>query len=125
MGGKIHGQILQLKHACGLIGRTTAQQHPNAGGQLIIGKGLDQIIISTGIQPGYPVLNCIPRRQQEHRRRIARRPQAAQQRQSIQLGKHKIKNHSVIAGDSQIIPSLLSVGARYPHCGLRLSASGL
>jgi hypothetical protein len=58
--------------------------------------------VTTGAQPGDPVVNFAKRRQDQHRRRVASGPQTGDDRQAVAARQHAVDDHHVIvAGVSE------------------------
>ena len=79
-----------------LLGAGAAVQHLDAGQQLGEGVGLGQIVVAAGAQAGDPVVDLAERGQDQHRRRVAARPQAGDQRQPVAARQHAVDDQHVV-----------------------------
>ena len=61
-GNRIEDELAQIEHNAQCCVRPS-QQRAHAGDQFRHMEWLDQIVISAGIEAGYPVVRCISRRQ--------------------------------------------------------------
>jgi hypothetical protein len=63
--GDLEDQISERKHLGGLA--AAAQESPNASEQLLGGERLHQVVVCSGVEPGHPLVDGVPRGQEQHR----------------------------------------------------------
>ena len=103
-------QLPNLQHA-GLFPLGFAQQHPQTGQQLLKGKGLDEVVVSTCIQASHPVLDAVPGGEQQHGHLISLPTQAGEHPQAVELGHHDVQHQGIILRTQEVIEDLLPVKA--------------
>ena len=77
------------------IVRPSPKQRPHPRPELASGKGLGQIIVCTGIQPGHPVLERPLCREEQHRRIVLCLPQLPYHTQAVHPGHHHVQNDQI------------------------------
>ena len=75
--------------------RAAPKDGADAGEQFREGERLDEVVVGPGLQTLHPVLHRVPRRQQQHGRRVAPAAQLAQQRQPVEARQHHVEHDQV------------------------------
>lgn len=76
--------------------------------QFLRGKGFGHVVIGAAVQPGYFVVQLVPRGQHQHRYRVVPGPQAAHDLEPVHTGQHHIQYDHIITAVLGIIQPICS-----------------
>ena len=107
---RVHDQIVQLQNGVAHLA-LAPEQGPNPGQKLVKRKGLHQIIVRPGVQPGHPVLDGVLGCEQQHVGMVPAAPQPAEQRQPVHLGQHPVQDNTVIVRRLRVVQAVPAVEA--------------
>lgn len=79
-----------------LDGPGPAADGPDAGEQLLGVKGLHEVVVGSGVEPGHPVGHRVAGGDEDHRGRVAGLPHAAQHVKAAHDGQHDVQEHAVV-----------------------------
>ena len=71
-----------------------AEQRPDPGQQLLVGEGLDQVVVGAAVEPAHPVGGGVARGQHQDRQ-VAFRPQPPADLQAVDPGEHHVQDRQV------------------------------
>ena len=109
-GGAVHPQVPHGDDVADLVA-AAADQHPQPGQQFGQRKGLDEVIVGAAVQPAHPVLDPVPRGQQQHGGLVAGGTAAAQHLQPVHPRQHHVQHHGVVFPARQIFQRVVPVQA--------------
>ena len=85
------------------------RQHLDAGDQLGQRKWLRQVVVAAGAQALDAVVDMAHRRQDQHRRLVARAAQGLDQAQSVEARQHPVDDQHVVVAGARHLETVLAV----------------
>src|SRR3989475_626887 len=120
-GSDVH---LEVRHAIERRGerRAAARQRLEPRHELPEGEGLRQVVVGAGLEPAYPVVQGIERREHQHRRGDAAAAQLTAQVEARAVGKADVQDDHIVAAERGLLQAVCDGGRERRIDALRTQA---
>src|SRR5882672_3745816 len=88
------------------------QERADAGEQFGERERLDQVVVGAGVEAGDAIIDGVPCREQQDRRRHAPLAQIAQQREAVELGQEDIEQDDVVGRRQRVVARFNAVAGQ-------------
>jgi hypothetical protein len=104
--------------------RIAPRQRPDAGHEFGCGEGFDQVVVGARLEAAHPVFDGVTGREQQHRRGVAARTQAAHDFEAVDAGQADIEHRHLGGIALQLGVGLEAVDGQFDLHAMALQGAG-